>query len=109
MTTENLIKANLARLDKALDRKYRFSHGIDTLRAMIEKGTFSHSEQAEVPSVKWNRRKFNRMNGYEQAEYERKLNIMKPQYQLFYKECPHGSFIVIPKMVYNWFNTNKKA
>lgn len=101
----NLTAANLSRLNAALDKKYRFSHGVDTYRGMIESGYFSHAEAGETPSVQWNRRKFNRMDGREQADYQRKLDTMKPEYRLFNKECPHGSFCAVPKMVFDWFET----
>lgn len=35
---------------------------------------------SEVSSVKFNRRKYNQMDGYEQEEYEKKLNKTKKEY-----------------------------
>ncbi len=96
-----LDKANAARENAALNKCYRFSHGIDTLGAMIERGAFCHAEIAQVPSVKWDRRKFNRMDHREQAEYQRKLDTMKPEYRLFNTGCADGSWITVPKMVFD--------
>lgn len=103
----DLSAANLTRLNTALDKPYRFSHGVDTFRAMIERGAFSHSEAGETPSVQWDRRKFNRMDARHQAEYQRKLNTVKPEYRLFNAGCPHGSWCNVPKMVFDWFNARE--
>ena len=98
----DLSKANAARLNAALDKQYRFSHGVDTLRGMIAAGRFSHAEAASVPRVEYNRRKWNRMNHAEQAEYERKLKEMKTEYRLIYA---HDSdcYLAAPKMVFDYF------
>lgn len=100
---KNLTAANFARLNAALDKQYRFSHGVDTFRNMIEEGHYSRGEIGEVPSVQWDRRKFNRMDHRQQAEYQRKLDTMKPEYRLFNKDCPHGSFCTVPKLVFDFF------
>lgn len=101
MTT--LTAANAARLAAALDKRYQFSHGVDTFRGMIKAGRFSHAEAGEAPSVKWDRRKFNRMDHRQQAEYQRKLDTMKAEYRLFYNACPHGSYCTVPKMVFDFY------
>lgn len=101
-TIAPLAKANAARLNAALNKPYRFSHGIDTLGAMIERGAFARAEIGQVPSVVWNRRKFNRMDAREQADYQRKLDTMKPEYRLFNAGCPHGSWITVPKMIFDF-------
>ena len=98
--TQPLAKANAARLNAALNKPYRFSHGIDTLGAMIERGAFARAEIGQVPSVAWNRRKFNRMDARQQADYQRKLDTLKPEYRLFNAGCPHGSWITVPKMIF---------
>ena len=100
----DLNKANAARLSAALDKQYRFSHGVDTFRRLIESGRFSHSEEGETPRVKYNRRKFNGMDSRQQAEYMRKCSEMKPEYRLYNAACPHGSYTAVPKMVFEWFN-----
>lgn len=99
-----LTAANAARLDKILDRKWRFAHGVDTFRNCIAAGRFGKSGQMEVPSVQWDRRKFNRMDGDQQREYQRKLDTMKTVYALFWAGCPHDSYSEVPKMLFDWFN-----
>jgi hypothetical protein len=98
----DLSKANAARLNAALDKQYRFSHGVDTLRGMIAAGKFSHAEAASVPRVEYNRHKWNRMNAREQAEYERKMKETKTEYRLIYAADP-DRFIAAPKMVFDYF------
>lgn len=105
----NLTAANAARLNAALDKRWNFSHGTDTFRAMIERGAFSYAEEGQTPSVAWNRRKFNRMDSRQQAEYQRKLDTMKTEYRLFHKDCPHGSWRPVPKLVFDWFNARATA
>lgn len=100
----DLSKANEARLNAALDKRYQFSFGISTFREAIAAGRFSHAEKGEKPSVLWNRRKFNRMDHKQQAEYQRKLDTMVPAYRLLSADCPHGSWVEAPKMVFDYFN-----
>jgi len=101
----NLTAANLARLNAALDKQYRFFFGVSTFRQAIEAGRFSRAEVQEIPSVQWNRVKFNRMDYRQQAEYQRKLDTTKPDYRLFYAGCPHGSSVGCPKIVLDYFES----
>jgi hypothetical protein len=103
----NLTAANAARLDAILDKKWRFSHGVDTFRDCIAAGKIGKSDQMKVPSVQWDRRKFNRMNSDQQREYQRKLDTMKTIYVLYWAGCPHGSCIEVPKMLFDWFNAQR--
>jgi hypothetical protein len=98
----DLSKANAARLAAALDKPYRFSHGVDTLRGMIAAGRFSHAEAATVPRIEYNRLKFNRMDSRQQAEYERKLKETKTEYRLIYA-ADSDRYIAAPKMVFDYF------
>ena len=100
----NLSKANAARLAAALDKQYRFSHGVDTFREMIAEGRFSHAEVVTVPRFYYNRLKFNRMDARQQAEYERKLKETKTEYRLFYVADPDSS-VNVPKMVFDYFES----
>ena len=105
----DLTKANEARLNAALDKKYQLSHGVDTFRGMIAAGAYSHGEAGETPSVKWDRRKYNRMDHRQQAEYSRKLDTMKPEYRLFLKGCPHWSFHAVPKMLFDYYMARSRV
>jgi hypothetical protein len=102
-TMADLTHANAARLDAALDKPYRFSFGIATFRQAAEAGRFSHCEASTKPAVEWNRRKFNRMDARQQAEYQRKLDTLVPSYQLYIAGCHHDSYVECPKMVFDWF------
>jgi len=102
----NLTAANNARLNQILDRKWIFEHGVDTFRGCVEKGLFARSEIGEVPSAKWDRRKFNRMGAIEQREYQRKLDTMKTEYRLFWAGSAHDAYSSVPKMLFDWFNKN---
>ena len=101
----NLTAANLARLNAALDKQYRFSFGVFTFRQAIEAGRFSRAEVGKKPSAQWDRRKFNRMDARQQAEYQRKLDTMKPAYRLLYAGCPHGLWVECPKIVLEHFES----
>jgi len=103
----DMSNANAARLNAALDKRYAFSHGVDTFRGMIAAGRFSRAEIGQTPSVKWDRRKFNRMGYAEQAEYQCKLDTMKTEYRLFNAGCPHESWVAVPKMVFDYFESQR--
>ena len=55
------------------------------------------------PSVKYDRRKYNRMNWEEQKEYERKMDILVPEYQL--RKPGESTYYEITKTEYEYFNT----
>jgi hypothetical protein len=105
----NLTAANAARLNAALDKKYRFDDGVSTLRNRIAAGRYSRAEVGQRPSVQWDRRKFNRMDSRQQAEYQRKLDTMKTIYCLFNADCPHGSWTEVPKMVFDFYQDTVAA
>ena len=99
-----LTLANAARLSAALDKKYQFSHGVDTFRGMIDGGAFAYAEAATVPLVEYNRRKWNRLDARGQAEYQKRLDATKTEYRLFRSTSPYG-FTVVPKMVFDHFES----
>ena len=102
----NLSKANEARQIKAISKLYRFSDGkISSFKDRIDAGLFIKGEIAEVSSVQYNRRKYNRMDAKEQKEYEEKMNIKKAEYRLYSKNTD-GCFSIVPKMVYDYFILN---
>ena len=99
----DLSAALSARMNTALDKVYRFSDATESFRQRIERGVYCRAEAVEVPRVQYNRLKFNRMDGRQQAEYERKLKEKKTEYQLFYADDP-DAYTVAPKLVFDWFN-----
>lgn len=99
----DLSKANAVRLDAALDRQYRFASGTSSFRHLIETGTFSASEAADVSKITYDRSKFNRMDHKQQAEYNRRLSETKTEYRLIYSDDA-DRFVVVPKIIFDWFN-----
>ena len=98
---KSLTAAMEARQNKALDKLYNFSgYGIGTYRERIDKGHYVRGKVADVPRVKWNRTKYNRMNYSEQEEYDAKMKETKKEYRLYYDE---RVFVDVPKLVYDYY------
>lgn len=95
----NLTAATEARLQKSLAQQYRFNGVVMTLKQKLDTDAVSF-EVKETAKYEYNRHKFNRMNHAEQAEYEKKLAERKLSYRAIYAD---GSFIEIPKMVYEYY------
>ena len=105
----DLTRANEARLNAALDRRYRFTFGESSFRQAIADGRFNRAEQGTKPGAQWDRRKFNRMDGKQQAEYQRKLDSKVTVYRLYFTDCPHGSWVDAPKSVFDWYVSRQVA
>ena len=90
--------------NKVLDTKVNLLCEIKTWREFIDGGHFIRSEEVSCPRYEFNRTKYNRMDGYEQAEYEKKLKETKIQYRLFLKD---GGFYNVSKTVFDYFNNKK--
>jgi len=88
-----------ARQNAALDKRYMFLSGESSYREQIDAGVYCRAEVAEVARAQYDRRKFNRMTGAEQSEYERMLGDTKLEYRLYYADDP-GAYSRIPKLVY---------
>jgi len=87
------------KVDKFLEKKIRWSEGVYSYKDFVDK--FVKSIQiALVPSVKWNRTKYNRMYDSEQKEYEKKLETKIPEYRLYASN--QNSFYEVPKTVYQY-------
>ena len=99
--TPGLDPKNKARQEKALDRRYMFSSGISTFRELINNGVFIAKYKTFEPSVRWNRTKYNRMDGEQQREYEAKMNKQKVVHNLEYAQ-EKGIIIECPKLVFDW-------
>ena len=85
--------ANAGRLNKALDKAYRFSDGsIKTLRQYIESAPSIELDESDG-MINWNRIAFNRMGYKEQAQYEAKLKAQR----LYWING-----IKVPAMIYQW-------
>lgn len=91
LNTEKLTPMQLARLNAALDKPYRFPDGIKTMRAFLA------SQQAIAKSttdgmIDFNRRHFNRLDHKGQAAYEARLKA---------KRYYFANDIQIPKILYD--------
>lgn len=85
--------ANAGRLNKALDKAYRFSDGsIKTMRQYIEHAASLELEESDG-MINWNRITFNRMGHKDQAQYEAKLKAQR----LYWING-----IKVPAMIYQW-------
>lgn len=101
MTTT--IAANEAKAKKHLSSTIRYCNKImcvDTwlIELKIEGYT---PEIKEVPAVEYNRTKFNRMTGWEQEQYEKRLNEKKTQY----RAVKDNSILVLSKIEYDYFTS----
>ena len=92
------------RIKKILDKMMRFDEGVmsrrDWLLVKIQKGASVSTK--EVPSVQYNRHKYNRLEGAEQKQYEAQLAKKKTEYRLW-KET---TFYAITKTEYDFFLSN---
>jgi hypothetical protein len=69
---EKLTPMQMGRLMKAANKEYRFEDGVMSIKEKLEK--LQPTQKSSSNNMwKWNRQKFNRMNGDEQKEYEEKL------------------------------------
>ena len=86
--------------NRVLNKRIRLRNGsILTYKEAIDKGIFIKAEVARIPSVRWNRRRYNRMTGVEQEEYDKKLEKKKDEYRLYLKD---NSFWNVLKLVYEY-------
>ena len=92
---QNVLKQNI------LDKKVNYNNRIYTRAQFIESilSTGGHTEIKQIPSVKYNRVKYNRMNEREQAAFDKKLAIKKNEYRLYESE---SSFYELNKTEYNY-------
>jgi hypothetical protein len=91
----------------SLDKLYKFDrYGVCSFRTLIHKNVFVRGEVASVPVIQYNRTKYNRMNGYEQEAYEKKLNTLKTEYRLYYTDTV---FTTVTKEVYLYFAEYSKV
>ncbi len=88
------------RVQKALDRKYRYSCGVMTLGQWLESKAAAgelHRKFMTNGMAGYNRIKFNRMDGAEQAAYLKRLESKR----VANVEYGDGYAIEIPKIVYD--------
>jgi len=103
MENNNLTKANEAKAAKALQKLISYKGNTITRAEWLEmmKNKGATTKEAFKCKTQWNRTKFNRLTGAEQAEYERKLSEKTVCYELHLLE---GSFYDIDKFEFDYFN-----
>lgn len=102
MTTQ-LTKANNARSKAHLNEVIRYCGRTMTRQTFLHdlKENGYTPDVAEVPKYEFNRAKYNRMNGWEQAAYEKKMKERKIEYR-----ATKGSTVQpLTKMEYDYFIT----
>jgi hypothetical protein len=101
----SITAAQKARTEKALNQLIRSEFGVTTKAEFIRrhKKLGATVSEGQKPKVQWNRTKYNRMNGREQEEYERKMNERVPCYKLHGKN-DGDSYTEISKTEYDFFN-----
>ena len=72
-------------MNKSLNTKCRFEDDtVESFKGRVDRGIYINKGIMYVPSVQYNRIKYNRMDGDEQKEYEKKLNTLKKVHCLYY-------------------------
>ena len=103
---ETLIKANEARKENALNKLYKFSDfGIKSFKQLIDNGTFVDSKITEEPKVRYDRRKFNRMDYAQQEVYEARMKETKTVHKLYYNEKEYAE---VSKYVFEYYNETQE-
>lgn len=92
-------KMKKGKIKNLLQKKIRFSDGgIYSWAELVESNKYIKTEIAEIPAVKWNRTKYNRMDNREQLEYEKRMKEKKTEYRLLTDD---DMFLKIPKMLFD--------
>jgi hypothetical protein len=102
----NIEKAQAARADKALNGLVRTEeYGVTTFREWMDKAKRDGMvvSVSTKPRIEFNRTKYNRMNGAEQTEYERKTEERVPCYKLH--KPSETIYTEIRKVDFDYFNS----
>lgn len=103
----NITNAQSARSEKALDKLINYEgYGILSRREFCDlmKQEGGRAERVETDHrIDYSRRQYNRMNGAEQAQYEKRLSRKKTEYRMHLPGDKSG-YIVITKAEYDYFN-----
>lgn len=73
-----------------------------SFKEAIDQGLFSRASVEQEPSVRWDRRKWNRMDYAEQRAYDAKLSTLKPVYYLHVAENEYA-VVTCPRCAYDYF------
>ena len=97
-----LTKMQFGRVKKSLDKLFRFNGVVRTLKEQLEheyKEGKIEGKKVKNNMYKWNARKFNRMDGEEQREYNKKL-LNGRNYNVDYNKSTRE----VPKIVFDILN-----
>lgn len=94
---KDLTKANDARLQNALEKKYLYNNKEMTLQEVIESKGLPVTLSSCNGMIDYNRRTFNRMTDREQREYMKRLEA---------KTYYFVNDIRVPKMVFDFYSAN---
>lgn len=94
--TAKLTHLQYGRVEKVLEKLWKFSSGVQSLKENLESIEIIGKKTTDNMH-KWNRRKYNRMDGDEQRAYDARLK----KGRTFYIQMPEGYCIEIPKIVYD--------
>lgn len=98
-----LTASNEAKIKKHLSSVIRYCNKnicIDTWLIDLKSEGYK-PEIKEVPAVEYNRTKFNRLTGWEQQQYEKRLNEKKTEY----RAIKDNSILVLSKIEYDYFTS----
>lgn len=94
----NLTPMQLGRLEKALSKRFRTDHGVQTLEEIIlTEIPYNPMKEIMDGMIDWNSRHFNRLSGAEQRAYEQRLKDKK-YYVLKYDSL---TGLQVPKIVFD--------
>ena len=89
-----------ARTEAALAKRFRYPDGVRTLgenlQRLFERGELVAKQETDA-MIEWNRTRFNRMNGREQADYEARLKAKR----LYWLQDRDGCGHAVPKLVFD--------
>lgn len=99
----NIKIAQAAKAQAALNRLVSFNGKVMPLREFIEdlRRQGYVPTMAEVPSVKWNRRRYNNMTAAEQEEFDKKYETLKQEY----RAQKDNVFYTISKTAYEYMQS----
>lgn len=100
--TDGLTEMGKGRLRAALEKQYRFSDGIASLGEKISRESKAGpvTKSCSDGMIEWSRRRFNRMDGRQQAAYEERLKAKR----LYFFNRHDGTGWKIPKIVFDALN-----
>lgn len=97
----NLVNANDAKIKKHLSSAIRYNNKvmcIDTWLIELKQEGYM-PEVKQVPAVRYNRVKYNRMEGWEQEQYDKRLSEKKTEYRAIKED----RILVLSKIEFNFF------